>query len=198
MVDMVAIYGSPRRHGNTARLLAQAVEGARAGGANVEEVVLRDLHISPCLEIYGCRRTGRCVTQDDFQRVCDRLLKCRGIMLASPIFFYSVSAHTKALIDRCQSLWVKKYWIDGVSPKERRTLREGLFIAAGATHGKKLFDGTLLTIRYFLDVLDTRLWKALLYRGLDLEGDVLEHPAYLEEARAAGRALADALALERP
>ncbi len=112
MANVLAIYGSPRRKGNTSLLLKRAVEGAREAGGNVEEIELRDLKMSPCLEIYGSRETGRCAIKDDFQGVYDKLLACDGLMLASPIFFYSVSAHTKILMDRCQSLWVKKYWIE--------------------------------------------------------------------------------------
>ena len=57
---IIAIYGSPRRKGNTATLLQKAVEGARNAGAEVEEIVLRDLKMSPCLEIYGCKNAGEC------------------------------------------------------------------------------------------------------------------------------------------
>lgn len=192
MGKILAIYGSPRRRGNTAALLEQAVQGARDAGAEVEEFVLRDLRISPCLEIYGCKKDGRCVIQDDFQILYDKLLACRGLMLASPIFFYTVSAHTKLFMDRCQSLWVKKYWLDKVPFGSRQAKRRGLFIAAGATRGKKLFDGVLLTVKYFFDTLDMELWRSLLYRGLDFEGDVLQHPEYLEEARLAGRQLSEA------
>jgi hypothetical protein len=60
----------------------------------------------------------------------------------------------------------------------------------GATRGKRLFDGTLLTIKYFFDPLDMKLWKSLLYRGLDFEGDVLKHPEFLQEAYRAGYELA--------
>ncbi len=67
MKTILALYGSPRREGNTAVLLKKAVQGARKAGARVEEVVLRDLKLSPCLEIYGCKKTGRCVIEDDFQ-----------------------------------------------------------------------------------------------------------------------------------
>ena len=63
MEKIVAIYGSPRRKGNTALLLDQAVQGAEAAGAAVEKIVFRDLKISPCLEIYGCKETGRCIIQ---------------------------------------------------------------------------------------------------------------------------------------
>lgn len=190
MTEILAIHGSPRRKGNTSSLLNRAIEGARDAGAAVEEVVLRDLKMSPCLEIYGCKKTGRCVIRDDFQEVYDKLVECRGLILASPIFFYAVSAHTKILMDRCQSLWVRKYWLDGVPFGERRGSRKGLFIAAGATKGKRLFEGTLLSIKYFFDALDVELWRTLLYRGLDLEGDVLARPEYLDEAFEAGAELA--------
>ena len=193
MIRIVAIYGSPRRKGNTALLLDKAVQGAREEGAEVEEVILRDLKMSPCLEIYGCKKTGRCVIEDDFQRVQDQIQVSKGVMLASPIFFYSVSAHTKMLIDRCQSLWVKKYWIDKVAYGQWEAKRKGLFISVGATRGKKLFDGPLLTIKYFFDVFDMELWKALLYRGLDFEGDVLKHPEFLEEAYKAGKRICQAI-----
>jgi multimeric flavodoxin WrbA len=193
MATILAIYGSPRRKGNTSLLLQKAVEGACEAGAQVEEVVLRDLKMSPCLEIYGCKKTGRCVIKDDFQKVYDQLLACQGLILASPIFFYAVSAHTKILMDRCQSLWVKRYWIEKVPFGKHDAKRKGLFISVGATKGKKLFDGVQFTVRYFFDALDAELWKSLLYRGLDFEGDVLEHPEYLEEAYLTGRELAYAI-----
>jgi multimeric flavodoxin WrbA len=193
MPRLLAILGSPRRKGNTALLLQEAVRGARDAGAQVEEVVLRDLKMSPCLEIYGCKKTGRCVIDDDFQRISDLLLSSRGIILASPIFFYSVSAHTKILMDRCQSLWVKKYWIEKTPFGTRDAAKRALFISVGATRGKKLFDGVLLTVKYFLDTFDAELWKSLLYRGLDFEGDVRKHPEYLEEAYQAGKEIAGLL-----
>ncbi len=79
---IVALYGSPRRRGNTATL----------------EIVLRDLKMSACLEIYSCKQDGECRIRDDFQRVRDQVIACDGLMLASPIFYYAVSAHTKILM----------------------------------------------------------------------------------------------------
>ncbi len=197
MARLMAVYGSPRRAGNTATLLQAAVAGALGAGAAVEEVVLRDLKLSPCLEIYGCKHGGRCSINDDFPGLRDRLLACDGLMLASPIFFYTVSAHTKIFMDRFQSLWVKKYWVDGKPAAGSGPFRKGLLIAVGATRGKKLFDGTLLTVRYFFDVLDMKLHEALLFRGLDHEGDVLDHPDYIAAAREAGAALVAAIHDER-
>jgi multimeric flavodoxin WrbA len=190
---IVAIYGSPRRKGNTATLLKKAVEGARDSGAEVEEIVLRDLKISPCLEIYGCAQSGECAIKDDFQKVRDKILDAQGLMLASPVFFYTVSSHTKILMDRFQSLWVKKSWVEKTPKNQQSIKRKGLFISVGATRGKKLFDGMLLSVRYFFDVLDMELWKALLYRTLDFQDDVLKHPEYLEEAYTGGKAFASAI-----
>ena len=190
---IIAIYGSPRRKGNTATLLQKAVEGARDAGAEVEEIVLRDLKMSPCLEIYGCKNAGECRLKDDFQTARDQILAARGLMLASPVFFYTVSAHTKILMDRFQSLWVKKYWIDDTPKGPPPVQRKALFISVGATRGKKLFDGILLSLKYFFDVIDMQLWKSLLYRGLDFEGDVLKFPQYLDEAYAAGKELVKAI-----
>lgn len=194
MGTILAVYGSPRREGNSSLLLKSAVRGAREAGSMVEEVWLRDLKMSPCLETYGCMKEGRCVILDDFQWMYDWLVECDALMLASPIFFYTVSAHTKILMDRCQSFWVRKYCLERKeTPGAESARRLGLFISVGATGGKKLFEGALLTVRYFFDVLDVALWRTLLYRGLDLQGDVLKHPEYLEEAFEAGGLLSVAV-----
>ncbi len=189
MARLVALYGSPRRNGNTSRLLQEAVHGAREAGADVQEFFLGDLKISPCLELYHCKKKGECGIRDDFQKVRDAILQSQGLMLASPIFFYSVTAQTKILMDRFQSLWVKKYVLDKTEFGKWTPTRQGLFISVGATRGKKLFEGTLLTVKYFFDPLDMALWRSLLYRELDGPQDVMNHPEYLQEARASGREL---------
>lgn len=193
MPKLLAIYGSPRRKGNTATLLDQAAAGAEEGGAEVQKVVLRDLKMSPCLEIYACQKTGRCAINDDFQQLYDDMLACDGVMLASPIMFYTVSAHTKIFMDRCQSLWVKKYWLEKTPFGQGPCTRKGLFISVGATRGEKLFDGAVLSVKYFADCLDMEITRSLLYRGLDFQGDVDGHPEYLAEAKAAGLVLARSL-----
>jgi multimeric flavodoxin WrbA len=117
-------------------------------------------------------------------------------MLASPIFYYTVSAHTKILMDRFHSLWVKRNWVASDRDLSPAIRRKGLFISAGATHGKRLFEGTLLSVSYFFDTLDMDLWKSLLYRGLEHESEVQEHPEYLTEAYQAGKDLAEDLNTE--
>jgi multimeric flavodoxin WrbA len=194
MIAIAALFGSPRRKGNTSILLDHAVAGAREAGAHVTEIVLRDLKMSPCLEIYGCKTAGRCVINDDYGKIEELLQRIDGLMLASPIFFYTVSAHTKILMDRCNSLWVKKYWIDKRPFGQKSYPRKGLFISVGSTKGKRLFDGALLSVSYFMDALDMELWKSLLFRGIETEGQILESPSALKEAYDAGKALVRSLA----
>ncbi|MCP4341879.1 MAG: flavodoxin family protein [Desulfobulbaceae bacterium] len=190
MVKIIAIYGSPRRDGNSATLLKQAVAGARQEGAEVKEVFLRDYKISPCLEIYACIKNGECAIRDDFQEILAKLEASTGIMLASPIFFYSVSAHTKIFMDRCQSLWVRKYWIEKQDFRGAPETRKGLFISVAATGGKKLFEGAILTVKYFFDVLSAGLWKTVLCTGVDRKGEIDSRTDYLKESFEAGRDLA--------
>lgn len=187
MPKILAIYGSPRRGGNTSTLLDKAVEGATDAGCSTTRLYLRDLRMSPCLEIYGCKETGRCVIDDDFQKIHDLLARHDALMLASPIFFYTVSAHTKILMDRCQSFWVKKHWIDEIPPGTNNYRGKGLFIAAGASGGQRLFDGARRSVKYFFDALDIELCEELFCRGLDFQGDVLKHPELMDAAFAVGK-----------
>ncbi len=187
---IAAIYGSPRRNGNTDILLSRAVQGAEDMGAIVDSIILRDYKISPCLEIYGCKKNGECAIADDFQQIRDRILTSDAIMIATPIFFYTVSAHLKIFMDRCQSLWVKKYWIEGNKAFENQLTKKSIVIAAGATKGKKLFDGMLLSMKYFLEVLDAEVESTLLCRKVDLKGEVLAFPEYMDEAYRLGENLA--------
>jgi multimeric flavodoxin WrbA len=196
MVKIIAIYGSPRRDGNSDVLLKQAVAGARQQGAQVEEVFLREYKISPCMEIYACIKNGECAIRDDFPEILAKVESSVGIMLASPIFFYSVSAHTKIFMDRCQSLWVRKYWIENHAFGEVPQARKGLFISVGATSGKKLFDGAILTVKYFFDVLSAGLWKTVLCRGIDRKGEIESRDDYLKESFEAGMELARVLLQE--
>ena len=185
-MKIVAIYGSPRRDGNTAKLLQSSIAGARSVGAEVSEIVLRDLKLQPCLEIYASQKDGCCAIKDDFHALAEALLTNRATILASPIFFYAVSAHVKAMMDRCQSLWVKKYWLDKKPLGRLDNHKPGLFLSVGATHGRRLFEGAEMSVKYFFDTFDTSLWRTLGYRGLDGADDILKHPEYLAEAHQAG------------
>ncbi|HYA02317.1 MAG TPA: flavodoxin family protein [Syntrophobacteria bacterium] len=186
-MKLLAILGSPRRGGNTEILLDEAIRGADEHGATCEKVVLRDLKIRPCLEIYQCARTGTCAIQDDMQPLYGKLTAAERLIIASPIFFYSVSALTKAMIDRCQALWAKKYLLK--LPISSGRDRRGAFISVAATRGSKLFEGVRLTMRYVLDAIDVAYSDELLIRGVDEKGAIRERREALDAAYALGSRL---------
>jgi multimeric flavodoxin WrbA len=120
------------------------------------------------------------------QKIYPKLLEADAILLASPIFFYGVTAWAKALIDRCQALWSRKYVLKDPSLGKEGKKRKGFFISVGATKGQKIFEGAVLTARYFFDVLNAEYAGDLLIKGVDVGGDILKQPEVLKQAFEAG------------
>ena len=169
-------------------LLDKALEGAKETGAEVEKVLVYKLKISPCMEIYACLRDGNCAIKDDMQMLYQKLLEVDHIVFASPIFFYHITSQAKAVIDRCQALWVRRYILHLY--REDKRVRRGIFISVGATQGKKLFDGAVLTVKYFFDAIGVQYFDDLLVRGIDNKAEITKHPEFLEQAFHLGQRLA--------
>jgi multimeric flavodoxin WrbA len=188
-MKVLGLFGSPRRGGNTDILLEEALKGAEKEGAEIERLYLSDLKMTPCRECHGCDETGNCIILDEMQKIYPKLLEADVIILASPIFFYGVTAWAKILIDRSQALWAKKYLVKDPSMGKGGKRRKGFFISVGATKGQKVFEGAILTVKYFFDVLNAEYTGELLYKGVDGKGEILKHSEALEQAREAGRKL---------
>ena len=184
---VLGIMGSPRIKGNTDLLLDEALKGTQSQGAEIEKIIVDKLKIAPCREYYGCLRDGNCVIRDDMDDIYPKLLSADAIIVASPMFFYGLSSQLKALIDRCQALWAKKYVLKQDSPGPNR---KGAFIAVGATKGKQLFDGSILTVKYFFKAVSVEYVDELLVRGVDKKGEIKEHPTALSDAFELGKKLA--------
>ena len=188
-MKILGIHGSPRKDGNTSLLLKELLKGAQEKGAQATELFICDMHILPCVEDYSCADTGECIVKDDMQGIYTQFLEHDHIVVAAPIFFYSVNAQTKTLIDRCQAFWARKYILKK-PVGNGKVKKRGVFISVGATKGSKLFDGVLLTMKYFFDVLDAEFFKSLLYKNVDAKGDILKHPTALKESYELGQLLA--------
>src|SRR4030043_1736865 len=188
-MKVLGIFGSPRRGGNTELLLEEALRGAEKEGAKVERLYLSEFTITPCKECHGCDNTGNCVIMDDIGKIYPKLLEADIIILASPIFFYGVTAWAKALIDRSQALWSRKYLLKDPSLGKDGKRRKGFLISVGATKGPRVFEGAILTAKYFFDVLNAEYVGELIFREVDGKGDILKHPEALQQAFEAGRRL---------
>lgn len=100
-MKVLAVSASPRKGGNSDVLCDQLLKGASESGNEVEKINLSGLTVSPCVACYGCRKSGKCVKKDDMERVLDELIHADTIILATPVYFYSMDAQMKIMIDRC-------------------------------------------------------------------------------------------------
>lgn len=187
---LLAIAGSPRRNGNTDRLLNEVVAGAAAQGAQVKQVVLADLDISPCRHCDGCIQTGGiCSIADDMQLLYQDLRDYDKFIFSSPVFFMGIPAHAKAMIDRCQALWVIKYLLKQPIATRKDSLRKGAFISAAGRNYKNLFDGCTATVKSWFITLDIEYTSDLLLPGMDKFDTVCGLPDKLRSAYTLGQNL---------
>lgn len=179
---VLGLQGSPRKNGNTSFLLSAFLKEAKALGAQTYVVEVAKKNIVPCKEYTVCEKKGFCPIDDDMNHEIYPLLRQADVIVAAtPIFFYNTTAQLKALIDRCQALWARKYKLKLNDPG--RKLRRGFLLALGATKGKNLFEGVSLTAKYFFDAVGASYEGSLTYRSIEKPGDMEKHPTVLEEVK---------------
>lgn len=194
-LHVLGIAMSPRPKSNSDALLAEALRGAEGDGAATEHVRLRDLQVAPCRACEACARTGECVVKDDFQPLREKILAADRLVVATPVHFMGPPALGKALIDRCQSLWSRKYRLKEPLFPEGGRDRRALVIAVGGSKVERMFDGIRLTMRYWLDALEMAYVANLLVRCVDAPDAVRDDATLMGEACRLGAALADPDAL---
>ena len=187
---VLGIAGSPRRGGNTDILLKEVLKGAASRGAEVKTIILSRLKIAPCQHCDACLETGRCKVKDDMQMVYDELERADRIVLASPVHFMGVTAQAKAMIDRCQALWARKYRLK-IPPLGNKRERKGLFISVGGTKLAKLFQPALATVKSLFKVLDIAYAGELVFPGVDEKGAIKEYSDALKQAFLVGQRLVE-------
>jgi multimeric flavodoxin WrbA len=163
--------------------------GADRQGAETKIVLLSELNIAPCRHGDKCLPTGRCAIEDDMQWLYHELRGLDCLVLASPIFFMGLPAQTKAMIDRCQALWVIKYVLKlpiAFNPDKKR---KGLFISVGGTNLSNLFQPAITTVKSWFATLDIAYAGDLLFSGIDGKEAITQQLTGLEEAFLAGEKL---------
>jgi arsenate reductase len=180
---VVGLQGSPRKNGNTDRLLLRFLNASAGAGARTRTIVASRETIVPCRGCGYCEKKGRCVIGDDFMAAEGyRLLRQADVIVAAtPVFFYAMTAQLKALVDRTQALWSRKYRFNLTDPSAFH--RKGLLLSVGGSHGKTLFDAIELSARYFFDAVGARYAGALTYRGVESPGDVETLPGLDDDIR---------------
>lgn len=189
---ILAISTSPRRGGNSESAI-DTVLGAARGNAVVEKIVLSDLSIAPCKGCGSCEKLGRCILEDDFQPLAEKILAADVLILASPVYSMSVCAQAKVLIDRCQVFWSRKYVLHTFTEPAGKKL--GLFIATAGQSRDTIFDHTVPVARFLFDVSGIRpsRTRLLLLAGLDKKTDFLNSPEAVARTLDAAAALVASL-----
>ena len=185
MPQVLALASSPRKGGNSERLLAECLEPAVDAGVSVELLRICDLNISPCANCGGCDKEGQCVIDDDMQTLFTKFEESPALVVSAPVFFMGLPAQLKAAIDRCQAIWVRKYMLRRRMPTPES--RRAYFIYAGGMEKDKMFDGGLATIAPFFVSFYYAFSDKLTLTGIDALGAVDSHPTALKEAARLGR-----------
>jgi len=188
MMKVIAFLGSPRENGNTELLLREAVRGVEESGPAVQVFNLNKMNIMPCQNCGGCDETGVCIYEDDMTRIYEAIRNADRIILASPIFFFALSAQTKIMIDRCQAFWCGKYLLRKPIP-EGPYGRKGLLLLVGGMKKEIGVQCAEATAKAFFRTISVPEHKTFAYMGIDEKGAILKHPSSLQDTYRAGQQL---------
>ncbi|GAB4419474.1 MAG: flavodoxin family protein [Thermodesulfovibrionales bacterium] len=187
-MKVIAFNGSPRIHGNTEVLLKETLKAVDEAGHEIRLFELNLTDIKPCQDCGGCDKTGECIIKDDMGEIYDAIREADRIILASPIFFFGLSAQAKIMIDRCQSFWCEKYLLKKPLP-EGPYGRRGLLLLVAGMKIEIGIQCAEATAKAFFRTISVPKHEVLSFTGVDAKGAILKHPTALRDAYQAGRDL---------
>lgn len=179
MKKVLILSGSPRKGGNSDILCDEFAKGALDAGNEVEKIRVSEKTISPCTGCYFCRKSGgRCALNDDMTDILQKIIDCDVLVLSSPVYFYSVCAQLKMVIDRTVARW-------------REIANKDLYyIATAAESDEDTLDITLSCFHGFAMCIDGYEEKGTLYgKGVAEKGDVLHRPELMQIAYEMGNSV---------
>lgn len=174
---VLILSSSPRKRGNSNALCDRLMEGAIESDHQVEKVVLAEKTIHYCTGCYACRGKGRCAQKDDMAQILDSMVAADVIVLATPVYFYTMCAQMKTAIDRTVARYTEI------------TNKDFYFIATAADGNKSSLQRTIEEFRGFTSCLRGAKEKGIVYgTGAWEIGDILKSPA-MKQAYEIGKAL---------
>lgn len=167
---VLILSGSPRKGGNSDLLCDEFLRGAQESGNQVEKIFLRSKKVAPCNACYCCKNSGgKCAIPDDMTEILDKMQAADVIVMASPVYFYSIDAQMKAVIDRSVARWTD-------IPN-----KEFYYIMTAAEDSDTVMDCTLECFRGFAACLDGAQEKGVIYgKGVYEAGAIKGMPAMRE------------------
>ena len=163
---VLIISGSPRKGGNSDLLCDEFMRGALEAGHTAKKVRLQELKIGGCRACYGCRNTGVCVQKDDMAALLEKLVQTDVIVLATPVYFYSMDGQMKTMIDR-------------TLPRYTEITGKEFYFIATAADGKSSMERTMDALRGFTDCLPGAKVRGVIYgEGVYQKGEVTSTKAF--------------------
>ena len=182
--QVLVILGSPRKKGNSSTLAAQISRGAKSAGAEVETVFLHALKISPCRGCDTCKKQDSkgCAIKDDMQEIYPKLTKADAWVIASPVYWFTMSAQTKIFMDRCYAL---------TAYAENPFVGKRIAIAMSYGDADPFGSGCVNALRTFQDAYRYAGSKivGMVYGSATEAGEIADNKALMREAEELGKRL---------
>lgn len=172
---VLILSGSPRKQGNSDLLCDEFMRGALEAGHEVEKIRVQERKIACCIACYACRDTGVCAIKDDMADIMQKMIDCDVMVLASPVYFYSIDAQLKAVIDRSVCRWME------VKNKEM------YYIMTAADGEKESMDTTLACFRGYADCVEGAVEKGIIYGAGVYHAGEIKDTMYMQGAYEMGR-----------
>ena len=179
MKKVLILSGSPRKGGNSDILCDEFAKGAIDAGNDVEKIRVSEKKIAPCTGCYYCKEHGgKCVFNDDMTDLLQKIIDCDVLVLSSPVYFYSVCAQLKAVIDRTVARWTEI---------ENKIL---CYIMTAAEEDEDTMDGTLACFHGFAKCVNGYEERGILYgKGVYEKGEIKNRPELMQIAFEMGQAV---------
>lgn len=167
---VLVLSGSPRKGGNSDILCDAFARGASEAGHRVEKVFVQDQKIGACRACYACRGKGVCVQKDDMAEMLEKMVAADVLVLATPVYFYSMDGQLKTLIDR-------------TLPRYTEIADKAVYFIATAAAGKGAMERTMEALEGFTDCLPGarvcgKIYGDVLYAKGEAAGTEAEQEAY--------------------
>lgn len=172
---VLILSGSPRKNGNSDILCDEFARGAAEAGHEVEKIRIAEKRIGYCHACYACRGTGVCSIKDDMAEIMQKMIDCDVMVLASPVYFYSIDAQLKAVIDRSVARWTE------VKDKEF------YYIVTAADGEKEAADTTIACFRGYADCVEGAKEMGVVYGMGTYEKGEVKGTVAMTEAYEMGR-----------
>ena len=183
---VLVLLGSPRKKGNSTTLAEKIIEGAKAAGAAVDKIYLHGRNIAPCRACYACRKPNSrgCAIDDDMQPIYKKLIEADAWVIASPVYWFTMSAQTKLFLDRCFAL---------LAGKNNAFAGKRIAIAMSFADADPFASGCVNALRTFQDAfayVGANI-VGMVYGSADKPGEIKANEYLMSEAVALGRQLAE-------